>query len=99
MFEYKEGQRVPQVTFRTRTADDWQDLTSDEREVLRASFTPPKWRGECLGCGRTFTRRRVNSETLRFGSHGGGCGGRIRFTDQRTGRTYETIDRTNPFGW
>ena len=30
MFEYKEGQRVPQVTFRTRTADDWQDLTSDD---------------------------------------------------------------------
>ena len=30
MFEYKEGQRVPPVTFRTRTADGWQDLTSDD---------------------------------------------------------------------
>ena len=30
MFEYKEGQPVPQVTFRTRTADDWQDLTTDD---------------------------------------------------------------------
>lgn len=30
MLENKEGQRVPSVTFRTRTDHDWQDLTSDE---------------------------------------------------------------------
>lgn len=30
MFELKEGQRVPNVTFRTRTNNDWQDLTSDD---------------------------------------------------------------------
>jgi glutaredoxin-like protein len=30
MFEYKEGQRVPNVTFRTRTDSDWQDVTTDE---------------------------------------------------------------------
>ena len=30
MFEYKEGQRVPNVTFRTRTDNDWQDVTTDE---------------------------------------------------------------------
>ena len=28
MFENKEGQRVPEVTFRTRSDSDWQDLTS-----------------------------------------------------------------------
>ncbi len=30
MFENKEGQRVPNATFRTRTDNDWQNLTSDE---------------------------------------------------------------------
>lgn len=30
MFENKEGQRVPQVTFKTRKDTDWQELTSDE---------------------------------------------------------------------
>jgi len=30
MFELKEGQRVPSVTFRTRTNSDWKDLTSEE---------------------------------------------------------------------
>ena len=30
MFDYKEGQHVPQVTFRTRTENDWQDVTTDE---------------------------------------------------------------------
>lgn len=30
MFDLKEGQRVPNVTFRTRTNNDWQDLTSDD---------------------------------------------------------------------
>ncbi len=30
MFDYKEGQRVPQVTFRTRTENDWQDVTTDD---------------------------------------------------------------------
>jgi glutaredoxin-like protein len=30
MFENKEGQRVPGITFRTRTDNDWQDLSSDE---------------------------------------------------------------------
>lgn len=30
MFETKEGQKVPQVTFRTRTDNDWKDITSDE---------------------------------------------------------------------
>lgn len=30
MFDSKEGQRVPGVTFRTRENDDWQDLTSDD---------------------------------------------------------------------
>lgn len=30
MFESKEGQRVPNVTFRTRADNDWQDLTSDD---------------------------------------------------------------------
>ncbi len=30
MFESKEGQRVPQVTFRTRRDHEWVDVTSDE---------------------------------------------------------------------
>jgi glutaredoxin-like protein len=30
MFDNKEGQRVPNVTFRTRTASDWQNLTTDD---------------------------------------------------------------------
>lgn len=30
MFELKEGQRVPDVTFRTRANNDWQNLTSKE---------------------------------------------------------------------
>jgi len=30
MFENREGQRVPAVTFRTRDGADWKDLTSDE---------------------------------------------------------------------
>jgi len=30
MFENKEGQRVPAVTFRTREGAEWKDLTSDE---------------------------------------------------------------------
>jgi glutaredoxin-like protein len=30
MIESREGQRVPNVTFRTRTDDDWKDLTSDD---------------------------------------------------------------------
>jgi glutathione-dependent peroxiredoxin len=29
MFALKEGQRVPNVTFKTRTDNDWQDLTSE----------------------------------------------------------------------
>ncbi len=30
MLATKEGQNVPEVTFRTRTADNWQDITSDQ---------------------------------------------------------------------
>jgi glutaredoxin-like protein len=30
MFELKEGQRVPNVTFKTRENNDWQNLTSDD---------------------------------------------------------------------
>ncbi len=30
MFENKEGQRIPDVTFRTRTDNKWKDLTSDD---------------------------------------------------------------------
>ena len=30
MFENREGQKVPQVTFRTRTEDDWKDVTTDD---------------------------------------------------------------------
>jgi glutaredoxin-like protein len=30
MFELKEGQRVPSVTFRTRTNSEWKDLTSED---------------------------------------------------------------------
>ena len=30
MFENKEGQRVPDVTFRTRTDDSWKNVTTDE---------------------------------------------------------------------
>ncbi|MDH3441310.1 MAG: peroxiredoxin, partial [Gammaproteobacteria bacterium] len=30
MFENREGQRVPAVTFRTRDGANWKDLTSDE---------------------------------------------------------------------
>jgi glutaredoxin-like protein len=30
MFENREGQRIPQVTFRTRRDHEWVDLTSDE---------------------------------------------------------------------
>ena len=30
MFENKEGQRVPNVVFRARTANDWQNLTTDD---------------------------------------------------------------------
>ena len=30
MFENKEGQRVPEVTFRARSDSDWQDLTSSD---------------------------------------------------------------------
>ena len=30
MFENKEGKRIPDVTFRTRTDDDWKDVTADE---------------------------------------------------------------------
>ena len=30
MFSNKEGQRVPNVTFRTRTNNDWVDITTDE---------------------------------------------------------------------
>ena len=48
MFDTKEGQRVPQVTFRTRTGSDWKNVTSDEifkgRTVvvfsLPGAFTP-----------------------------------------------------------
>jgi glutaredoxin-like protein len=48
MFDYKEGQRVPNVTFRTRTDSDWRDVTTDEifagRTVivfsLPGAFTP-----------------------------------------------------------
>jgi len=48
MFENKEGQRVPQVTFRTRQAAEWVDRSSDEifsgRTVavfsLPGAFTP-----------------------------------------------------------
>ena len=30
MFENREGQRVPQVTFKTREGGDWKEITSDE---------------------------------------------------------------------
>ena len=48
MFESKEGRKVPQVTFRTRTESDWKNVTSDEifkgRTVvvfsLPGAFTP-----------------------------------------------------------
>ena len=30
MFENREGQRVPQVTFKTRQNDEWKDVSSDE---------------------------------------------------------------------
>jgi glutaredoxin-like protein len=48
MLESKEGQKVPQVTFRTRTESDWKNVTSDEvfkgRTVvvfsLPGAFTP-----------------------------------------------------------
>ncbi|WP_455223122.1 glutathione peroxidase [Kaarinaea lacus] len=30
MFQNKEGQRVPQVTFKTRQNNEWKDVTSDE---------------------------------------------------------------------
>jgi glutathione-dependent peroxiredoxin len=48
MLQNKEGQRVPNVTFRTRTDDDWKDVTTDElfkgRTVvvfsLPGAFTP-----------------------------------------------------------
>ena len=48
MFQSKEGQKVPQVTFRTRTGSDWKNVTSDEifkgRTVvvfsLPGAFTP-----------------------------------------------------------
>ena len=30
MFENKEGQRVPEVTFRTRSDNDWQNLTTSD---------------------------------------------------------------------
>ena len=30
MFENREKQRVPQVTFKTRQNNEWQDVTSDE---------------------------------------------------------------------
>ena len=47
-FESREGQRVPAVTFRTRTSTDWRDVSSaelfDERTVvvfaLPGAFTP-----------------------------------------------------------
>jgi len=48
MFEKKEGQPVPKVTFRTRTDNGWQDLASDDIFVgktvivfsLPGAFTP-----------------------------------------------------------
>jgi len=48
MFESKEGQKVPQVAFRTRTESDWKNVTSDDifkgRTVvafsLPGAFTP-----------------------------------------------------------
>ena len=48
MFENREGQRVPEVTFRTRSGSDWLDLTTDDifagRTVivfsLPGAFTP-----------------------------------------------------------
>jgi len=48
MFENKEGQRVPEVSFRTRQGSDWKDVTTDElfagRNVvvfsLPGAFTP-----------------------------------------------------------
>ena len=30
MFENREGQKVPQVTFRVRRDHEWSDVTSDE---------------------------------------------------------------------
>ncbi|MGD8884254.1 MAG: redoxin family protein, partial [Gammaproteobacteria bacterium] len=30
MLENKEGQRVPQVTFKTRHNNDWKDVTTDD---------------------------------------------------------------------
>jgi glutaredoxin-like protein len=48
MFETKEGQKIPRVTFRTRTESEWKNVTSDEifkgRTVvvfsLPGAFTP-----------------------------------------------------------
>ena len=48
MFESKEGQKVPQVTFRVRHEDSWQDVTTDDifkgKKVivfsLPGAFTP-----------------------------------------------------------
>ena len=30
MLENRQGQRVPQVTFRTREGNEWQDVTTDD---------------------------------------------------------------------
>ena len=48
MFKNKEGQRIPQVTFKTRQNNEWRNVTSDDifsgKTVvvfsLPGSFTP-----------------------------------------------------------
>jgi len=69
MFENREGQNVPQVTFRTRRNHEWVDVTSDEifkdRTVvvfsLPGAFTPT--------CSSTHVPR-YNQLTPAFRQHG-----------------------------
>jgi glutaredoxin-like protein len=69
MIENREGQRVPQVTFRTRVDSDWKDVTSDDifagRKVivfsLPGAFTPT--------CSSTHVPR-YNQLAPTFSRHG-----------------------------
>ncbi len=69
MFENKEGQRVPQVAFRTRTDADWKQLSSDELFAgktvivfsLPGAFTPT--------CSSSHVPR-YNQLADRFRAHG-----------------------------
>ena len=79
-------------------------LSHDENEAIEATRLPPKWSLTCTECGLQATRRSVKRDLLVGGADHTGCGGRIVFTNNRTGQSYsvakrDEIDWNNPFRW